>query len=373
MNILLATGIYPPDIGGPASFTCELARELKRRGQEPTVVCYGDEQTLRGEGWEVSVVSRRGPWFVRYFRYALRVYGLARKSDVVFLQGPVSEGYPGMIAARLAHKPTLMKIVGDYAWEIYRQTPGNDEMLDEFVTHPHAGSVNLRENFERWSAKHASRIVVPSQYLKKIVTAWGVEPEKISVIYNTIPSLPHTESREALRQRFSVQDKNVITYIGRCVPWKHIDFIIGLLPQLPSDRVLAIGGDGPSLEEWKKAAEQNHVSDRVKFLGRLDRQQVADWYAVSDLLVMPSSYEGFNHVIVEAASMGLPSLVSDKGGNTETKELFPQHVKVAPFLDKGAWKTALQNIPPRQAPITSQSFEDNAQAYLEMLKQVCAS
>ncbi len=369
MKIVIATGIYPPDIGGPASFSRALAREFTRLGQVVTVVCYGNEKTLSREGWPVEIVNRSGSVLSKYLRYAWRVYKVAVKSDVVFLQGPVSEGLPGTIGAWLAGKPTIMKVVGDYAWEIYKQTPGSKEMLDEFVKHGHGGGLGLRERAERWSSAHARHVIVPSRYLKQIVTAWGVDSKKISVIYNTIPPLPRTESRENLRRRFIIEHKKVLTYIGRAVPWKHLDFIIGLLPELPKDCVLVIGGDGPSLVEWKKTAERCGVLDRVKFLGRISREQAAEWFQASDMFLLPSSYEGFPHVIAEAASVGLPSLVSDRGGNPETKELFPEQVTVLPHLNSEAWSKAFLNLPGRLTGVHSAPFEKTAEAYLDIMKK----
>ncbi len=372
MKILLATGIYPPEIGGPASFTRELARELKRHGHEPTVVCYGDGNTLTGEGWPVVAVSRSGGAFFRYARYAWHVYSAAKKSDVVFLQGPVSEGFPGTLGAWLARKPTVMKVVGDYAWEMYRQQKGNEEMLDMFVKHGHGGGIGLLEKLERWSSRHAKSIIVPSRYLKTIVEAWGVRPEKIRVIYNTIPPLPETKSREELRTSKGFADKRLILTVVRAVPWKHGDFLCEVLVRLPEDYRLAIVGDGPSLGDWKRKADELGVSSRVTFAGKLDREKVAEWYAMADVFVLPSGYEGFPHAIAEAASVGLPSLVSDQGGNPETKELFPGLVKVVPYLDAEAWTKSIIEMSGISEPIFSESFEKISEAYLQILKTIAA-
>ncbi|MFH1620603.1 MAG: glycosyltransferase family 4 protein [Patescibacteria group bacterium] len=374
MKVLLATGIYPPEIGGPASFSCDLARELKRRGQEPTVICYGDEKTQTGDGWPVIVVRRSGGPLVRYARYAWNVYRAARKSDIVFLQGPVSEGLPGTIGAWLARKPVVMKIVGDYAWEIYRQqSPSNLELLDEFVQKSHAGFVGWLERIERRTTKRARHVITPSRYLKKIAEAWGTAPEKINVICNTIPPLPPTPVRDELRAMSGLAEKKIILTVVRAVPWKHGDFLCETLVRLPDEYRLVIVGDGPSLPDWKRRAEELDVSSRVIFTGKLGREKVAEWYAVADIFALPSGYEGFPHVVAEAASVGLPSLVSDKGGNPETKELFPQHVTVLPYLDTDAWVKALEIMPERLEPVFSELFEKKVDAYLALLEQAVKS
>lgn len=367
MKILFSTGIYPPDAGGPATYTRSMARAFVEMGYGVEVVCYTDgvrgmgirDQGSVNEQFLIHRISRGLVLPLRYLAFAWKVFVRARKmnADIVYLQGPVSEGLPGMIGAKLAGKKTVMKVVGDYAWEQYQGTEKRREargegrvgaglpsleLLDEFITHRHEGKIGLLEKIERWTAKRADRIITPSRYLKGIVEKWGVPSDRIEVIENAIESLPNDgRSRDDARRDFGVADCRVILLVARSVPWKHGDFLIRLLPKLASDAVLVIAGDGPALDSWKKEAETSGVSDRVKFLGRLARTEVANWLRASDAFVLPSGYEGFPHVVPEAASVGLPCFVSDKGGNPETRELIGDQVTILPYLDEAAWVRAL--------------------------------
>lgn len=357
MNIVLATGIYPPEIGGPAGYVNSLARELHRRGHRPVVVTYGGERTKTGEGWPVIAVPRTGGPFLRYLRYAFYVWKEARAADVVFLQGPVSDGFPGTIGAMLARRPTIMKVVGDYAWEMYQQTAtGNVELLDEFVMHRHSGSIRVLEFLERWTARSARRVITPSQYLHGIVRTWGVLEERIQVIVNSISPLPSTPTREELRQSFRVEPFRVILTAVRAVPWKGVDFLLDLLPRLPEDSLLVVAGDGPMLDAWKSQAAAKDLSRRVRFLGRVDRATLAQWYVAADMFALATGYEGYPHVVAEAVSTGLPCVVSDRGGNPETKISFPEHVKVVAYRDADAWVAALSHRVPRGPSVLSRTF-----------------
>lgn len=371
MNIVIATGIYPPEIGGPATYVHALARWLNKNGHNPVVVTYGDVPASSDEGWSVRTISRSGGPLVRYLRYAWTVFCLARRADIVYLQGPVSEGFPGAIAARLASRPTVLKVVGDYAWES-DQGRGGKESLDDFVKWPHNGVIGIIEHIERWVAKQARNVIVPSRYLKGIVEAWGVPSEKVRVIYNTVPKLPTVQDRNGLRAALGIADKKVILTVVRAVPWKGVDFLITVLRNVPEDTVLFVAGEGPMLEEWKRLSHESLLASRVKFLGRVDRQTLAGWYAAADAFVLATGYEGFPHVVVEAVSVGLPCLVSDRGGNPETKELYPDYVRVLPYRDEQAWTEALRHIPPRLAPVPVRPFEEVAAEALEILK-LCAS
>lgn len=355
MNILFATGIYPPDAGGPATYVHSMARAFVERGHRVEVVCYADAKAgswewVEGSG---SFFVRRVPrslWLpLRYILFAWNVFfgAMMMKADLVYLQGPVSEGFPGTLGAMLAGKPTVMKVVGDYAWEIYQgslaERREEGELLYEFITNnPHEGKVKWLERIERWTAERAERMIVPSQYLKNIVQLWGVSKDKISVIYNAISDFPAGTDRVSFRRAQGLDGSRVIFTAVRAVPWKNIDFIIRLLPDLPKDIVFVIAGDGLCLSLWKTRAELLNLEDRVRFVGRCDRVRMGEWYRTADLFVLPSGYEGFPHVIPEAASQGLPSFVSDQGGNPETKTLLgPACVTVLPYLDREKWLAAL--------------------------------
>ncbi len=361
MKIVLATGIYPPDIGGPASFVHRLAGELKARGDEPFVICYGDERTMKDEGWDVRVISRSNNVLVRYVRYAIEVWKMARTAQVVFLQGPVSEGFPGTIGALLARKPIVMKIVGDYAWEIYQQTVKQPELLDTFVMHRHSGKIRVLEFLERWTIRRAKKIVTPSNYLKWIVEQWGAPSEKIKVIYNQVELPSVSVTREELRARFQLGTQKVLLTVGRAVPWKEVEFLISLMPKLSSDFTFVHIGDGPELDYWKSLAKTLGLESRIRFLGKQNKQTVAEWYRAADLFVLPSSYEGFSHVAVEALSSGLPCVVSDKGGNVELEHLVSSGIRVVSYRDTDVWIRAIdemRNVSVVMAPSTSVSMID---------------
>ncbi|OGL73258.1 hypothetical protein A3D73_02135 [Candidatus Uhrbacteria bacterium RIFCSPHIGHO2_02_FULL_60_44] len=349
------------------------------------VVAYGEKDGIEHvDGYPVERIGRNRNILARYWKFADTVRRRARLVDVVYLQGPVSEGLPGTIGAMLAGKSTVMKVVGDYAWEMYQGTgngereagnrergtgngepgTGRKELLDEFLTHRHVGTVRVLEWIERWTAKRAIRMIVPSRYLASVVKAWGVPEGRIRVIYNAAEPLPSST------MRLNIEGKRVMLTAVRCVPWKGVDFIIGIMSDLPSDVVLVVAGDGPSLDDWKKLASERGVGDRVRFVGRLDRTALADWYRAADLFVLPSGYEGFPHVVPEAASVGLPSFVSDKGGNPETRELLGELVRVLPYGDVGAWRTALSGPwPERTTPAVPDAlrFETMVKKTLEAL------
>src|SRR3989344_1930156 len=119
MKLVIATPLYPPEIGGPATYAEILMRELPKRGVEVELVKFSDVRHL--------------PKIIRHYFYYRRVLEAARGADAVFALDPVSTGLPAMRAAKKAGKPFAVKIVGDYAWEQGVQRFGVTLDLDEFV------------------------------------------------------------------------------------------------------------------------------------------------------------------------------------------------------------------------------------------------
>lgn len=365
MRVLIATGIYPPESGGPSQHSAGFAQKLSELGHHAFVVAYGET---------AGRVSRSGGPVIRYMRFAWHAWKRAYRSDVIFLQGAVSEGFPATIAAILARKPTALRLPGDYAWEMAQQS-GEKDLLDVFLTKKHQGKIGLYEKLERFVARRASRVIAPSKYLKTVAERWGVSSDKISVIWNAEHSLPLVHSRHAARELFDVVDKTVCLTVVRAVPWKGVTELIEWWSELPPNHVLVVGGDGPETDAWKKLAQEKNLGERVRFVGRLGREALSDWYRACDAFLLHSGYEGYPHVVAEAASFGVPCLVSDQGGNPETKDVFGDLISVLPYRDRAAWVAALSKIEQRveteqrAARWTHQQMTD---AVLAILK-LCAS
>jgi len=265
MKLVIATPLYPPEIGGPATYVQELEKGLPEHGIELIVVKFSDVRHL--------------PKVVRHFAYYRRVLAALKRADAVLALDPVSVGYPAHCAAQKLGKPLVVKIVGDYAWEQGVQRFGVTQMLDDFV-HTKQGNIFVRllQNLQTRVAKGARAIIVPSPYLKDTVSLWGILPEKITVIYNGIsipPDIPAPEKREG---------EFLIVSAGRRVPWKGFEAI---------ERIARIHG-------WKAFIASG-----------LSRSEALGWMKAADVFVLNSRYEGFPHALIEAMTLGTPVIATD--------------------------------------------------------------
>jgi len=302
MRLVIATPLYPPEIGGPATYAKLLEEGLSGKGIEIDLVKFSDVRHL--------------PKIIRHYAYYRRVLKAARSADAVLALDPVSVGLPAMRAARKAGKPFIVKIVGDYAWEQGQQRFGVTQNLDEFVkTKQVPFPVRILRNIQTRVARKAMYVIVPSEYLKGIIRQWGIPEENIKVIYNAVSIDKIGNVPKAVNELL----RPLVVTVGRLVPWKNIDRIIDAVWAVRRENKylsLVVVGDGP--ERKKLEDHANHLLKKdFHFTGQLSHPDTLATLKAADIFVLNSSYEGLSHVLIEAKKLGIPAIVTDAGGNSE--------------------------------------------------------
>lgn len=309
MKIILAAGLYPPDIGGPATAALQLADFLRAQGIEVAVVPFGD--------------VRHVPPIVRHMIYCWRVYREATGARYVVALDPVSVGLPALVAARLRGVPFILRVGGDYAWEQGVQRFGIQETLDQFSVKDMSAypfPVRLMAGIQSYVARHAIAVVAPSDYLKTIVLSWKVDPEKITRIYSgaEVGALP---TKQEARITFGFGSEPVVVSAGRFVPWKGFPALIDAVALLKADRQnirLLIAGSGPD-----DAALRTHAAslgDSIRFMGDMPKKELLGLVRAADLFVLNTNYEGLSHQLIEVMQAGTPIVTTHVGGNLELIE-----------------------------------------------------
>lgn len=306
MHILVATGPYPPDIGGPATYSRLLEEAFPKRGITTTVIPFRNVKKY----WKV----------VRHVVYFLLVCKKLWTSevDIVYAMDPASVGLPSRIAAFLFSKTFVLKVVGDYAWEQATQRYGYTGTLEEFQSARVGFTVSLFRIIEHVVARSAERVVVPSKYLAGIVRQWGVAESRIVVIYNGI-SVGDVGSKEIIRGVLHFEGTLLIS-VGRLVKWKGFDTVIRLLGRLKKrfkPVKLFIVGSGPDQERLEALAVREGLADDVIFAGSVDRDALMRYIRASDIFILNTTYEGFSHLLIETMAVGTPVVTTNVGGNPE--------------------------------------------------------
>jgi glycosyltransferase involved in cell wall biosynthesis len=321
-KILIATGIFYPDIGGPASYGNLLAGELVKAGAEATVLTYSTAIQDKGDNnlpFKVVRVWRKWPKFLRHLVYFFRVASAAKNADTVFALNAVSAGLPALTAAKLFKKKFFVKIVGDYAWETAVNKGKTIFLINDFQNMPHKGWIAVLHRLQSWVCKNSDQVIVPSEYLAGIVEGWGTPRAKIQVIYNGVDFKPAEIGREEARRKVGVPG-SIILSIGRLVPWKGFRMLIKIMPQLLSINQffrIVIIGSGPDKKILEAMVKNLGLERKVYLVGSKSKDEIAEYMAVADMFLLNTGYEGFSHQILETMSAGLPLITTAVGGNVE--------------------------------------------------------
>ncbi len=320
-GVLIATGIFSPDIGGPASYAQTLANRLSV-SNKVTVLTYSSVWSSSLDlklPFRVVRIWNRWPKGIKHVLYFAKAFIEAKKCNVVFALNAVSAGVPARFAARILKKKFIVKIVGDYAWERAISAGKTSLLLNDFQVEPRRGWPKVLHNIQFQVCKGAHAIIVPSEYLGHIVGGWGIQRDKIHVIYNGTDFNPSKLSKEEARKKMNVAG-NIILSAGRLVPWKGFRMLIKIMPKLTSINQffkLIIIGDGPERKNLEAIIKNMGLERKVQLLGRKSQSELADYISASDIFILNTGYEGFSHQLLEAMCAGIPLITTNAGGNKE--------------------------------------------------------
>lgn len=316
MNLLILTGIFPPDVGGPATYVPRIAGYLHSEGWDVEVITTGIRRAERNFPYPVHRMPRSSPG--RYARTIPKIIERSDWADVLYVNGLEQDHY---VSGYFHDSPSVQKCVGDRSWERYRNNHRGSLEIEEFQQ-KYPGLLSwLERGLFRTVNGASDEYVVPSHFLKSILTDWGLSEEKITVIYN------HSHPPETIpeeRVAWPADGMKLLT-VGRLVPWKRVHQIIELFPELSEAGLIALG-DGPEFDRCSQAREQSGVDDRVELKGNVPRPVVWQHLRDADVLVLNSTYEGFPHILLEAVETGTPVVAADSGGSAELAEFFPNRI-----------------------------------------------
>jgi glycogen(starch) synthase len=178
---------------------------------------------------------------------------------------------------------------------------------------------------ERWISNRSDRVIACSVYMREqIADIFGVEEEKVAVIPNGIDphDLQPQDSAELrrLRLQFAEPDQKLMLLVGRLVYEKGFQLALEAMPKvierLPGTRFL-VAGSGTHEQELRRQASELGLMEHGTFLGWIGDDVLHSLYPISDVCVVPSIYEPFGLVALEAMASGCPCLVADTGGLRE--------------------------------------------------------
>jgi glycogen synthase len=332
-RVLLLSWEYPPVIeGGLARHVRKLAEALARQGVAVDVLTRGiDNRSQNGHSGVfaidgVTVHRVREPSWPR---------------DLDRFVGWVEQMNEDMLAAgeALAEEHSY-DLVHGHDWLVAHASAALADRLGvPYMTTIHATEHGRHQGWvqeqpqshihavERWMARRADAVVVCSYYMRgHVADIFEIDERRITVIPNGVdPSeLQPVGDPQALRREFAEPQEKLVLLVGRLVYEKGfqlaLDALPGVIEHVENVRFV-VAGSGTHEEALKAQAERLGLSPHGTFLGWIGDDALHSLYRIADLCVVPSIYEPFGLVALEAMASGCPCIVADTGGLREVVPL----------------------------------------------------
>ena len=174
------------------------------------------------------------------------------------------------------------------------------------------------------SARRARAVLADSHATKQdIVELLGVDADRVHVVYPGREAAFHTKPADEVQlfRRKNKLDRPFVLFVGTLEPRKNVDVLVRAFGVLAGDGfqgdLVLAGGSGWATEAIDKALEESPVRGRIHRIGYVKQEDLPYWYCAADLVVYPSSYEGFGIPVLEAMASGTPVITSNRSSLPE--------------------------------------------------------
>ncbi|MFQ5712354.1 MAG: glycosyltransferase family 4 protein [Candidatus Geothermarchaeales archaeon] len=309
MNILIVIGYLHPVIGGTELAGYNVAKHLAMRGHEVTVV------TRYSVGFRPEIIKHIGSMrpYEELYGGRLRIHRVRLLptmfgrflSDVLNALRIGWRTRPDAILAFTLMPHSFSAMVVRYALQLtrFRDVPvvvwgrGSDVM----VTPKRKDMIGLLTRLLLGIVFRADLVLAQTPAMRETLVEYGCDPEKIEVLGNGIDLSQYSPSAEA--------SDNTVAFVGAARPAKGLPYLIQAINQLPSARLLVIGGWGEQRDLCRSMAREN-----TEFIGAVPPHRVKDYLRRATIFCLPSLSEGFPNSVLEAMASGLPIVATNVGG-----------------------------------------------------------
>ena len=326
-RVLILSWEYPPIVaGGLARHVSKLSEALVRAGVEVHVLTRGGRDVTASQT-VAGVVVHRVPEddmprdldaFVAWVEGMNSHMHAAGRQLAKRLRFDLVHGHDWLVAgasAALAERLRVPYLTTIHATEFGRHQGWVDKHPQSYI-----------HGIETWMAGRADRVIACSHYMRDhVADVFGIDEARVTVIPNGIDcgDLHPVDDLVALRARFAAPGERLVLLVGRLVYEKGFQLALDALPQVirrsaPAHPVrFLVAGSGTHEAELRRQATRLGLDAHGTFEGWIGDDVLHSLYRIADLCVVPSIYEPFGLVALEAMASGCPCIVADTGGLRE--------------------------------------------------------
>lgn len=299
--------LVPGAVGGSEIFARELIHQLGAQLPEHELIAYSVREateSLKAEGWPDNVTVQEVPIDgankpLRVFTEMVRLPKIAKRNGVGLLHSL------GNTAPRWGDHARVVSILD----LIYHHHP---------ETFPGPARLGL-ELLVPMGAKHAHRVIAISQATKDdLVETYGVDADTVDVVHLGLGQTQRAAgtSPDELRQKHDLGDRPVVLCVASALAHKNIPRLFEAFARQFADApdapvLVVVGHAGLEQDNLRALADSLGISERVRFTGWIEQEELEGLYAAAELFVYPTLREGFGLPVLEAMESGVPVACSN--------------------------------------------------------------
>jgi glycosyltransferase involved in cell wall biosynthesis len=301
MNILVGHAGFYPHSGGGDKYVENIGRILADRGHKVTIFCvnipkYKYSYIYKGmhvKRFDPIIASEVEP-LVNTFKEKINNFDIVHLHNIQQLMIQTL-----FLRAKIHNIPTIITVHSD---------PIKDSYIGNLIK-------KMRWLIQcKWIFNSADRVIVLTKYYEELFKLKGIK-RSMEVIPNGI-DLKQFKERKIDLSRFNLpENKKIAFFIGRFTKQKGINYLLEAIPLVKSkDIAFALAGTGVLKEKMELLSKKLHIEEKVIFLGQISDEEKIGLYHKSDFIIIPSIFEGFPTVLLEAMACKKPVIITKING-----------------------------------------------------------
>lgn len=310
-NIVIATGIYPPDIGGPSTYVTALVERFVKAGHGVKIITFTDQEDSveHADKSEIIRISRQRSMIGRYWKMFRVLWRERRWATLFYAHDLISVGFPSALVRLCTTRLRLViRLGGDFLWEQAYNRGWTTQTLTGYYTTAKSIREKVYLALYRFVLGQCDRIIFSTQWQARLYQkVHRVSEERVQVIANPFPTVQPTQSHHPSDEPFS------ILFAGRLIPLKNVDRLISAVGAVPG-ATLTLVGHGPSRSQLQRRVVEQGIGERVSIRHAVPHAELLQLIQDHHCVVVPSISEVSPNLVLECIALGVPVIVTKECG-----------------------------------------------------------